>query len=187
MVHIHCGGFGTGTGDDNFTLGPDFLLEQRVIVATMNYRLGVFGFISLNTTEHSGNMGLKDQQLALKWFHSNIEYFSGDNQRITIFGLSAGGPSTHLHMLSSESRKYFRNAIPISGVADNYWGLNEKSDNLDYAHQIAAELDKPKKSTEELIEFFKSVPAEKLVPYGDVMGFMERTCNPVLKPVMESE
>lgn len=78
-----------GAGDDYF-FGPDFIIEKGTILVTVNYRLGIFGFLSLNSTEHSGNMGLKDQQMALKWIHSNIHNFGGDNKRITIFGESAG-------------------------------------------------------------------------------------------------
>lgn len=56
----------------------------------MNYRLGPMGFLSLNTSEYSGNMGLKDQLLAIKWVNDNIEYFGGDTERITVYGISAG-------------------------------------------------------------------------------------------------
>lgn len=56
----------------------------------MEYRLGIFGFLHLNSTEYTGNMGLKDQQLALKWIHQNIDHFSGNKHQIVIFGVSAG-------------------------------------------------------------------------------------------------
>lgn len=89
LVWIHGGGFAQWSGNDNL-FGPDFLLEQNVIVVTLNYRLSILGFLSLGTSEYSGNMGLKDQQLALKWVNENIEQFNGDTKRITIFGESAG-------------------------------------------------------------------------------------------------
>lgn len=89
MFWIHGGAFYLLSGND-YWFGPDFLIDQQVILVTINYRLGVFGFLSLDTPEYSGNMGLKDQQLALKWVHENIERFYGDNKRITIFGESAG-------------------------------------------------------------------------------------------------
>lgn len=85
-------GYNEGSGN-NYVFGPDFLLENRVIVVTINYRLGVLGFLSLGLREYSGNMGLKDQQLALKWIFENINQFDGDNERITIFGQSAGSYS----------------------------------------------------------------------------------------------
>lgn len=89
MFWIHGGAFIGGSGNDNL-YGPDFLVEKRIVVVTLNYRLGVFGFLTLQLPEYSGNMGLKDIQLALKWTHKNIERFGGDNKRITVFGHSAG-------------------------------------------------------------------------------------------------
>lgn len=89
MFWIHGGGFYDWSGNDQL-FGPDFLIEKRVILVTFNYRLGMFGFLSLGTPEYSGNMGMKDQQLALKWVYENIERFSGDATRITMFGESAG-------------------------------------------------------------------------------------------------
>lgn len=77
-----------GAGE-NF--GPDFLLnEANIVFVTFNYRLGPLGFLSLRTAEYSGNMGLKDQLLALKWVNENIHNFGGDRHRITIHGVSAG-------------------------------------------------------------------------------------------------
>lgn len=89
IFFIHGGGFSEGSANDYF-YGPDFLLEQNVILVTTNYRLGTFGFMSLNTKTYSGNMGMKDQQLALKWTYRNIRAFGGDQQRITLMGQSAG-------------------------------------------------------------------------------------------------
>lgn len=70
--------------------GPDFLLSQDSIVVTLQYRLGIFGFLNLEFGEYTGNMGLKDQQLAIKWIFNNIENFSGRKDEILLFGQSAG-------------------------------------------------------------------------------------------------
>ena len=72
QVYIHGGAyiFGWGTLANGY-----FLLEHDVILVSMNYRLNAFGFLSLNTTEVSGNQGLRDQQLALKWVQKNIHHF----------------------------------------------------------------------------------------------------------------
>lgn len=89
LFYIHGGGYVEGASNNELN-GADFLLEQRIILVTVNYRLGIYGFLSLDTPELSGNMGLKDQQLALKWISLNIDRFGGDNKRIAIFGHSAG-------------------------------------------------------------------------------------------------
>lgn len=70
--------------------GPDFVLSEDNIFVGINYRLGMFGFMDLGSSEYSGNMGLKDQQLALKWVYENIENFSGNKDEILLFGMSAG-------------------------------------------------------------------------------------------------
>lgn len=88
MVLIFGGGYLRGDAIDH---GPDFIIDrQNVILVTFNYRLGPLGFLSIGTPEYSGNMGLKDQVLALKWVQSNIRYFGGDTDSITVFGYSAG-------------------------------------------------------------------------------------------------
>ncbi|XP_055310975.1 juvenile hormone esterase-like [Sitodiplosis mosellana] len=161
LLFIHGGGYAEGSSNDYFH-GPDFIIEKQTIVVTINYRLGLLGFLSLDSPEISGNMGLKDQQLALKWIHSNIGRFGGDNKRITVFGESAGGASVHLHVLSAESRKYFRNAIIMSGVVDNYWAMSDNNDHVELAYQMARELDEPKDTIEELVAFLKSAPPNKL-------------------------
>lgn len=89
LFFIHGGGYLTGASNE-FLNGADFIIEQHVILVTVNYRLGIFGFLSLDSPDYSGNMGLKDQQLALKWVSENIEHFGGDVERITVFGHSAG-------------------------------------------------------------------------------------------------
>lgn len=89
LIHIVGGGFYTNPSDDSVA-GPDFLAEKGIIVVTFNYRLGLFGFMSLNTPEYSGNMALKDQQMALKWIYKNIHHFGGDNTQITVSGHSSG-------------------------------------------------------------------------------------------------
>lgn len=89
IVHIVGGAFITNPSDDSIT-GPDFLIEHDVILVTFNYRLEIFGFMSLDTPEYSGNMGLKDQLMAIQFVNRNIEHFGGDNTQVTLMGHSAG-------------------------------------------------------------------------------------------------
>lgn len=101
--------------------GPDYFLQKDVILVTLNYRLGAFGFLALDdeSLKVPGNAGLKDQSLALKWVQRNIENFGGDSSNVTLFGESAGGASVHYHMISEQSKGLFKRAIPMSGVAFN--------------------------------------------------------------------
>lgn len=74
-------------------------MSEDVVLVSINYRLGLFGFLNAEIEGASGNQGLKDQVLALKWVQKNIRAFGGDPDRVTIFGESAGAISvSHLTM-----------------------------------------------------------------------------------------
>lgn len=75
-------------------------------------------------------MGLKDQQLALRFIHEHIRDFGGDPDLITIFGHSAGASSVHLHVLQDSSASLIRRAIPMSGAAGNAFAVQPKSDHI---------------------------------------------------------
>ena len=79
------------------------------------YRLGAFGFLSTEDSEVSGNNGLRDQVVALKWVQKNIEHFGGDPDSVTIFGQSSGAWSVSHHVLSPQSKGLFKRAIIQSG------------------------------------------------------------------------
>ncbi|KAI4462829.1 carboxylesterase [Holotrichia oblita] len=118
MVYIHGGGFYSGDGTD-LLAGPAFLMTKEVILVSIHYRLGVFGFINFDDPELGvpGNAGMKDQVLALKWIKENIADFGGDPDNVLIFGTSAGSISVHLHMISPMSTGLFNKVIGQSGVA----------------------------------------------------------------------
>jgi para-nitrobenzyl esterase len=120
MVWIHGGGLVTGGGAD---YDPTPLVQQgRVIVVTINYRLGFFGFFAhfaVDAEGHlNGNYGLLDQQFALKWVKRNIAAFGGDPNRVTIFGQSAGGFSVLSNIASPTAAGLFVGAIEESGAYD---------------------------------------------------------------------
>nr|WP_042187562.1 carboxylesterase family protein [Kibdelosporangium sp. MJ126-NF4]CEL18190.1 putative carboxylesterase type B [Kibdelosporangium sp. MJ126-NF4]CTQ90580.1 putative carboxylesterase type B [Kibdelosporangium sp. MJ126-NF4] len=113
MVWIHGGGFFSGSGD---IYNPSRLATRGdVVVVTLNYRLGVFGFLDHPDLPHGGNFGLEDQQLALKWVRRNIANFGGDPNQTTLFGESAGGISTCAHLAAPGSAGLFQRAIIQSG------------------------------------------------------------------------
>lgn len=184
LVFIHGGSFVDGSGDDDL-YGPDFIIENRAILVTLNYRVGIFGFMSFNTPEYSGNMALKDQQLAMKWIHENVERFSGDPKRVTLFGQSAGAVLAHFQVFSSESRKYFRNAIIMSGVTENMWAISDSNELFKFAHKIAREAGSPQETVDGLINFFKTAPAEKIINYLNDPSYARRNPITIYAPVIE--
>ena len=118
MVWIHGGGFQFGTGLDPRTDGTR-LAEKGVIVVSVNYRLGVFGFFAhpqlRSEGRLSGNFGILDQISALKWVQANIANFGGDPKYVTIFGESSGSQSVSLLMGSPLAKGIFHRAIGQSG------------------------------------------------------------------------
>ena len=114
MVWIHGGGFTQGSKNLYRMKG---LLDEDVVFVAMNYRLHFLGFLSFGNDLVSGNMGLKDQQLAIQWVRWNIQHFGGDPNRITIFGESAGGVSVQAQVLSPWNNGILSGAVAQSGSA----------------------------------------------------------------------
>ncbi|XP_055381803.1 juvenile hormone esterase-like [Condylostylus longicornis] len=149
MVWIHGGAFLMGSGNSDFFY-PRFLMDEGVVVVTLNYRLGMFGFLCYPKSGILGNAGLKDQVMALKWVKANIEQFNGDPNNVTLFGQSAGAAAIHLHLLSEISKKYFDKAIVQSGSAINEWVIQN---NPEYKAKRLAELMGFKGPDDKLVEF----------------------------------
>ncbi|KAJ2938574.1 hypothetical protein O0L34_g13072 [Tuta absoluta] len=116
LVFVHGGGFAFGSGDDDVH-GPEHFVENGVIVITFNYRLNVFGFLSLNTTKVPGNSGLRDMITLLRWVRDNARSFGGDPDDVTLAGQSAGASAVHLLTLSPPAQGLFHKAIIMSGTA----------------------------------------------------------------------
>lgn len=124
MVWIHGGAFeGGGTVDPSSDCHKLAKENPDVIFASIEYRLGIFGFFHLSHLPdgseypNAQNLGLLDQMMALKWIHENIEGFGGDPDRVTIFGESAGGASVTLLPLMKGSHAYIRRFIAESGAS----------------------------------------------------------------------
>ncbi|MGC1614556.1 MAG: carboxylesterase/lipase family protein [Candidatus Acidiferrum sp.] len=121
MVWVYGGGFQAGATSEGRQNG-EALAHRGVVVVSMNYRLGIFGFFShpeltKESTHHaSGNYGLLDQVAALEWVRKNIAAFGGDPENITIFGESAGSFSVSALMASPVSKGLIHRAIGESGA-----------------------------------------------------------------------
>ncbi|XP_002935836.3 fatty acyl-CoA hydrolase precursor, medium chain isoform X1 [Xenopus tropicalis] len=115
MVFIHGGGLVLGCA--SLYDGSALCAYEDVVMVSMQYRLGLLGFLSTSDKEAQGNLGFMDQVAALQWVQDNIKAFGGDPQSVTIFGESAGGLSVSAHILSPLSKNLFHRAIAESGVA----------------------------------------------------------------------
>ncbi|HWU26043.1 MAG TPA: carboxylesterase/lipase family protein [Rhizomicrobium sp.] len=121
MVWIHGGAFVLGAGSHGVYNGRR-LAERDIVVVTINYRLGAFGFLALGPASNgdlpgSGAEGIADQIFALDWVRRNIAQFGGDPENVTIFGESAGGMSVSALLASPPARGLFHKAIAQSGGA----------------------------------------------------------------------
>jgi len=120
MIWIYGGGATTG-GTSEARQDGENLAKNGIVVVSMNYRLGIFGFyadheLAMESPAHAaGNYGLMDQTAAFQWVQHNIAAFGGDPKNVTIFGESAGSSSVSVQMASPLSRGLFARAIGESG------------------------------------------------------------------------
>jgi len=172
MFFIHGGAFTEGDGTNGF-YGADFIVENDVLLVTFDYRLGPWGFASFDIKGFTGNMGFKDQQLALEWIHKNIKYFGGDPNKITIFGESAGGTSVHLQVLSQKSRKLMKRAIAMSGTALAPFAHYEPNSHVELFKQIF-DLD-PQATGKDVLDFMSKDSSKELILQKSPVLFLNRS------------
>ncbi|XP_055621102.1 juvenile hormone esterase-like [Toxorhynchites rutilus septentrionalis] len=186
MVYIHGGGFFAGSAS-SAVHGPEYFMETgRVILVTLQYRLGVFGFFSIGEEAAPGNFALKDQVMALHWVKKNIAAFGGDPRRVTIFGQSAGAASVQMHMISPMSVGLFSKAIMMSGSANAPWNIPTK-DPLKLARR-QAEVFWPcasKLSPKQLVSVLRSVDAQELAQSIDKLKAWSIDPLTLYRPVVE--
>lgn len=120
MFWIHGGGYTAGSGSEpRYTNST--LVDKGVVLVTINYRLGVFGFLASDdlvkeSEGHAGNYGLMDMVAALRWVKQNIASFGGDPGNVTIFGESAGSFAVSTLLAVPDARGLFQKAIGESGA-----------------------------------------------------------------------
>ncbi len=148
MVWIHGGGWTRGSGSNPVYDGAS-LAKRGVVLVTINYRLGAFGFLAhpelSQESEHgvSGNQGILDTIAALQWVQRNIEKFGGDPDRVTIFGESAGSWSVNVLLATPLAKGLVHRAIGQSGARFRPAPrLDEASGGLQSAHDEGLEFAK---------------------------------------------
>jgi len=167
MVFIHGGSFTSGDGDE-FLRGPKYFMDNGVVLVTFNYRLGPFGFFTTHDSNAPGNYGLLDQVSLLKWVQGNIASFGGDRDKVTIFGVSAGGSSVSLQVMSPLSKGLFHRAISQSGAGISNSAASGR--NQGSAQAFAKLLNCPTHDNAALVECVRSVSADELSNVVGVLG-----------------
>lgn len=162
FVWIHGGGYYTQTGNnyDGTALAP---IASGMIVVTINFRLGLLGFLHIPGTKLKGNYGMLDQVAALKWVQDNIAAFGGDPNRVTIAGQSSGAASVALHLVSPLSKGLFHQAIlQGGGLTSPFAAYTSKDPN--YGKQYLTKLNCV---SEEVLTCLRSKAAEEFLEATD--------------------
>ncbi|CAG7719977.1 unnamed protein product [Allacma fusca] len=179
IVYIHGGGFQMGSSQ-KFD-GRRFM-DQEIVLVVIQYRLGIFGFLTTGDDTVKGNMGLKDQVLALKWVKTNIVNFGGNPNQVTIMGDSAGGCSVHLLMLSPMAKGLFHRAITMNIVGT--------SDMVQYEHsnkiETLAEYFKCPKTSQEFVDCLRKMDADTLAAFQSSATFKFYNTPYIMGPSIES-
>eukprot|EP00483_Globobulimina_turgida_P009882 UN09901 len=111
MIWIHGGGFTQGYGGGWVYNATNMANITNTVIVTINYRLGVMGFLYDPDNDIIGNFGYMDQKFAIQWVYDNIDAFGGNKENITIYGESAGGMSVALHLTDMTAKPLFQRAI----------------------------------------------------------------------------
>jgi para-nitrobenzyl esterase len=179
MFWIHGGGYRGGSASEPRHNG-DFLPGKGVVLVTINYRLGVFGFIALpglaqEAGGSTGNYGLMDMVAALQWVKANIANFGGDPGKVTIFGESAGSSAVSTLMAVSAAQGLFQRAIGESGGAMSLGAPDtpsllqrEQRDQAWAARALGAST----------LAELRALPADKILAAADAKGAAR--FNPVI-------
>ncbi|CAL1292758.1 unnamed protein product [Larinioides sclopetarius] len=136
LFWIYGGGYTIGSNRMDVYDGSALAETEGVVVVTTNYRLGLFGFLTTNTSDAPGNMGMYDAVMALQWVYDNIEYFGGDKDRITLIGESAGSSAVSLLCVSPLTKGLFSRAIMQSASIIKH-KYNKMDYNLDLTERLA--------------------------------------------------
>ncbi|CAL1267457.1 unnamed protein product [Larinioides sclopetarius] len=159
MVFIHGESYDWNSG--NAYDGSVLASFGNVIVVTINFRLGLLGFLPALDESSRGNYGIMDQVAALHWVQENIPEFGGNPKNVTVFGHGHGAALVNILMLSPLARGLFQRAILQSGSALSPWAIAR--DALTYTRQVASHLKCPTKDSTALIACLGKRPVQDIL------------------------
>lgn len=165
--------------------------DHNVVLVKCGFRLGPFGFLSINDYVAPGNCGLKDLVMALKWVQRNISIFGGDPNNITILGDASGGAIVHFMMLSPMATGLFHKAIIKSASALNNWACTKNP--CQPVMELAKHLNIKTTSAVEIVDELRSMSAYDIMGAFKKMsleirnGVNNDVIDTVFKPCIEIE
>uniref|UniRef100_A0AC34Q6I3 Carboxylic ester hydrolase n=1 Tax=Panagrolaimus sp. JU765 TaxID=591449 RepID=A0AC34Q6I3_9BILA len=188
-VFIHGGGYNYGFSEifHNPTMASIFI-PNNIILVTFNYRLTHFGFFAWPDKHFPKNLGLWDQNAALRFVKENIEAFGGNPDDITIGGHSAGAASVHAHTISPHSRHLFHKAIEMAGNLASVWSIGDET--YHFSEILAKELGCDKCDGEKTKKCLQKLAVEDFWAAKQKLGFVatKPTMNNIYwKPVWDED
>ncbi|KAL7916892.1 Carboxylesterase [Trichoderma velutinum] len=187
MVWIHGGGFLNGSSSMDVYSGQN-LARRGVVVVSLNYRLGAFGF--LRHPEAGGNFAVSDWVAALKWVSENVKMFGGHPQNVTIFGQSAGAVAVRTLLCTPAARGLFHRAIIQSAGFEDYAAT--PSPNAERVNDTSEKFFKLLGSQD--LDVLRRIPAEKIQVTSLTLcgarpppGYLHSPANLVWYPVPDDE
>jgi len=176
LVWIHGGGFNGGSSEMyGFQALAHEFAGQAIIMVTIQYRLGLFGFFSTGDSTAPGNLGLWDQKQALEWVHENIASFGGNPKHITIWGQNAGSASVGALSLSPKTRDLFSQSIQMSGSVLSGWANSNRV--VDESMRVAKDVGCAMKTPSLVKECMKSKSSEELLNAMQETGWRRDAVN----------
>lgn len=173
LVWIYGGGFFSGSTDLDVYDGKYLASLYKVIIVSIAYRTDTLGFLYLGDEAAPGNMGLLDQNLALKWISENIDKFGGDSNNITLFGESAGAASVNFHMFSPLSSDLFQRAIMQSSTGLCHWAFSTPEKAKQKSMNIVKKLKCNKTTVKETMKCLNTLDATQLLTSDFIPGTVD--------------
>ncbi|KGL90055.1 Thyroglobulin, partial [Charadrius vociferus] len=163
LLFFHNGGSYNAEAGKATIDGSYLAAISNVIVVTANYRVGVFGFLSTDSPEATGNAGLLDQLAALKWVQQNIASFGGDPNRVSLGADRGGADVTSIHLLTEAAgMDLFRRVVLMGGSAFSPSSIITKRRAQTQAAVLAEDVGCPSSTSEEIVSCLRQLPARVL-------------------------
>ncbi|KAJ9601634.1 hypothetical protein L9F63_000242 [Diploptera punctata] len=158
LMWIHGGGYRRGSASQ---YGVSHLVDQKLVVVTIQYRLGSLGFLSAGTKELPGNAGMFDMSLALQWIKDYIKFFGGNPNKITVFGQGTGASSAILLSLSQITQGFLSGVMAMSGSALSAFAIDKNP--IATGREVAQKNGCPTSPTFEMVKCLQELPVSALI------------------------